>query len=371
MKIPYVDLGKEYESIKEEILDSIESVLSKGGFILGEEVQKFENAISREVGTKFAVGVNSGTDALILTLRACGIGKGDEVITVANSFIATVAAIEMVQATPVLVDVLENQNINYELIEENITRKTKAIIPVHLGGRPAQMDKINEIADKYNLVVIEDCSQAIKAKFMSKNVGTFGLAGCFSLHPLKNLGAYGDAGVIVTSDKKLYEELILLRNHGLKNRNECDLWGYNSRLDEIQAAILNVKLKYLEKWTQHRRENARYYIDNLKELPIVLPVESEDEYAVYHAFVIQTSYRDELQEHLLDKGIDAKVHYPIPIHQQDAAHKRFKSQSLPITEKQTSQILSLPVNPTLDKIHLDLIIAEIKKFINCKLEVVK
>ncbi|MEK4684887.1 DegT/DnrJ/EryC1/StrS family aminotransferase [Bacillus sp. FSL M8-0256] len=371
MRIPYVNLGKDYESIKEEILDSIESVLSKGDFILGEEVQKFENAISQEVGAKYAVGVNSGTDALILTLRACGIGKGDEVITVANSFIATVAAIEMVQATPVLVDVLENQNINYELIEENITSKTKAIIPVHLGGRPARMDKITEIADEYNLVVIEDCSQAIKAKFKSKYVGTFGLAGCFSLHPLKNLGACGDAGVIVTSDKKLYEELILLRNHGLKNRNECELWGYNSRLDEIQAAILNVKLKYLEKWTQQRRENAKYYIDNLKELPIVLPIESEEEYAVYHAFVIQTSYRDELQEHLIDIGIDAKVHYPIPIHQQDAAHQRFKPQSLQITEKQTSQILSLPVNPTLDKNHLDLIITEIKNFINNKLEVVQ
>lgn len=362
MKIPYVNLGIEHENILNEILEAIKEVMLKGNFILGNEVEKFEKAFSTMIGTKYAVGVNSGTDALILAMKALDIKEDDEIITVGNSFTATVASIELLKAKPVLVDVLENQNIDYNLIEQKITKKTKAILPVHLTGRPANMFKINEIAKKYNLLVIEDCAQAVEAKLKGKKVGSFGDAGCFSLHPLKNLGACGDAGIIVTNNKNLHDRLVLLRNHGLKNRGESIIYGGNSRLDEIQAAILNVKLKYLNEWTQTRRRNAKYYNEQLRDTPLKLPIECKDEYCVYHAYVIQTPYRDKLKEFLASRGIETKIHYPIPANKQNIPNSSVKNTILPITEKQSNEILSLPVNPTLEKKHLDFIIKSIKEF---------
>ncbi|WP_457786649.1 DegT/DnrJ/EryC1/StrS family aminotransferase [Geobacillus sp. Geo 8.1] len=365
MKVPYVNIGLQNKLILEELNEAINNVIKSGQFILGDEVEKFERNFAKLTNAKYAIGVNSGTDALILTLLAYGIGPGDEVITVPNSFLATVAAIELVGATPVLVDVDKDQNIDVSQIESAISTKTRAIIPVHLTGRPANMDKIMEISLKYDLYVIEDCAQAVGATLNNKHVGTFGHAGAFSLHPLKNLGACGDAGVIITNDKELALKLRLWRNHGLINRDECVHWAYNSRLDSLQAAILNVKISYLDKWTKRRREIAKAYCEQLKDLPLYLPVEKEGEVCVYHAFVIQTKERDKLKAYLEEKGIETKIHYPIPIHKQLAAReKSYGHIKFKMAEKQASEILSLPVYPELTNEQVDYVIKNIRDYFN-------
>ena len=259
MKIPYVDISAQYCSIKYEILKEVEDVLASGQVILGEVVNNFEESFAALCHTKYAVGVANGTDALMLSMKALGIGEGDEVLTVPNSFIATASSIVLVGAQPVFVDVGDDFNIDPDKIERAITSKTKAIIPVHLTGRPADLNPILNIANKYGLSVIEDAAQAARAEYEKQRVGSFGATGCFSFHPLKNFNAFGDGGAITTNDIKLYQKLLKLRNHGLRNRDECEFWGYNSRLDAIQAAILNVKLKYLEKWVNRRRKIAFIY----------------------------------------------------------------------------------------------------------------
>jgi dTDP-4-amino-4,6-dideoxygalactose transaminase len=287
--------------------------------------------------------VNSGTDALFLSLKAYGIGRGDEVITAPNSFLASASVIVASGAKPVFADIREDLNIDPELIEAGITKKTKAIIPVHLTGRPADMERILKIAEKHKLLVIEDAAQAIGAEYRGKKVGSFGNAGCFSLHPLKTLSACGDAGMITTNDKNLYEKVIRMRNIGLKNRDESDIWGYNSRLDTMQAAILLVKFKYLDAWNEKRRSNAAYYMEKLKDV-CRAPVEREYEKPVYHTFVIQAEKRGELIKYLEQKGIGTRVHYPIPIHLQEAARVYgYKKGDFPVCEKQSEMILSLPV----------------------------
>ncbi|MFX0560983.1 DegT/DnrJ/EryC1/StrS family aminotransferase [Tepidibacillus infernus] len=361
--IPYVNLSMKNTDIKYRVLKKIDKVLDSGIFILGEEVKTFEERFARYIGSNYAIGVNSGTDALILALKVFGIGNGDEVITAPNSFLATASSIVLSGAKPVFVDVDSDQNINVSLIEEKISKRTKAIIPVHLTGRPADMHAILKIANKYNLIVIEDCAQAINAKIKNKKVGTFGQIGCFSLHPLKNLGASGDAGIIVTNDQQIYEYIKQLRNHGLKNRDECVEWSINSRLDEIQAAILNVKFDYLDQWTERRREIANMYINGLKGLPIKLPVEKENTQSVYHAFVIQTKYRDQLMNYLSKRGIETKIHYPIPIHKQQAALKSNLSIDIfPQSEKQVKEILSLPIYPELRDADVNEVIKTIRNF---------
>lgn len=363
MKIPYVNLGLQNTLILDEILESIKRVLESGQFILGEEVRKFEESFAERVGTQYAVGLNSGTDALFLTMLAYGIGPGDEVITVPNSFVATVAAIELTGATPVLVDVDEDQNMDVSQLEDAITSCTKAIIPVHLTGRPAKMIPLMEIANRYNLIVIEDCAQAVGASINGKYVGSFGHAGAFSLHPLKNLGSCGDAGVVVTDDSELVTKLCRLRNHGLINRDECECWGYNSRLDALQAAILNVKLNYLTHWTERRREIAQMYIEGLRTLPITLPIEDAGSVSVYHAFVIQTDQRDQLMKYLAEKGIDTKIHYPIAIHKQQAASRTPYGQlTFPRAERQAKRILSLPIYPELTDEQVEYVIKMIKEY---------
>ena len=310
--------------------------------------------------------MGNGTDALFLSLRALGIRQGDEVITAPNSFIATAGAIVAAGAKPVFVDVKGDYNINPDLIKQAITTKTKAIIPVHLTGRPADMDTILIIARKHGLYVIEDAAQAIGARYKGKRVGSLGSTGCFSLHPLKNLHVHGDGGIITTNNKELYEKLLKLRNHGLKNRDECDFWGYNSRLDSIQAAIGNIKLEYLGDWNKRHREIAVMYRKNLSGV-VTVPVDKEFEEPVYHNFIIQGDKRDELQKYLLERGIETKIHYPIPIHLQEAASSLgYKERDFLVCEAQAKRILSLPIYPELTDGQVNMVIKAIKSFYSNK-----
>lgn len=360
--IPYVNLIKQHALLKEEILEAVGRILDKSNFILGDEVSEFENNIAQYCGVKYAVGVNSGTDALFLSLKVFGIGPGDEVITAPNSFLASASVVMAAGAKPVFVDIREDLNINPALIEEKITTCTKAIIPVHLTGKPADMDPIIGLAKKYNLKIIEDAAQAIGAEYHNKRVGSFGDAGCFSLHPLKTLNACGDAGVITTNDGNLYHLLLQMRNIGLKNRDESDIWGYNSRLDTMQAAILNVKLKYLDEWTEARRKNAGYYMSRLKKV-CDTPVEEKNEKSVFHTFVVGVDRRKELIDYLEKNGIGSRIHYPIPIHLQKAAgHLGYKKGDFPVCEKKAERILSLPVYQGLTGDDLEYIVEKITGF---------
>jgi len=362
--IPYVNLIRQHALLKEEILEAVGRILDKSNFILGDEVSEFENNIAQYCGVKYAVGVNSGTDALFLSLKAFGIGHGDEVITAPNSFLASASVVMAAGARPVFVDIREDLNINPALIEEKITNNTKAIIPVHLTGKPADMEPIMRIARKYNLKIIEDAAQAIGAEYHNKRVGSFGDTGCFSLHPLKTLNACGDAGVITTNDGNLYHLLLQMRNIGLKNRDESDVWGYNSRLDTMQAAILNVKLKYLDEWTEARRKNAGYYISRLKDV-CDTPVEEKNEKSVFHTFVVGVDRRKELIDHLEQNGIGSRIHYPIPIHlQKTAGHLGYKKGDFPVCEKKAGQILSLPVYQGLTNDDLEYIVEKVTGFYN-------
>ena len=364
--IPYVDLISQHSSIKELILTAVEEVLDHGQFVNGEETTAFEKAFTQLCEVQFAVGVNSGTDGLILALHALGVGFGDEVITSPNSFVASSSCISWVGARPVFVDVKEDYNIDFTQIEDKITPRTKAILPIHLTGRPAEMQMILEIAERHNLYVIEDCSQAVSAEYYSKCVGSFGTIGVFSLHPLKTLNACGDSGIITTDDVDIYEELLLLRNHGLRSRDNCVTWGFNSRLDSVQAAILLIKMDYLDLWTNKRISNAKYYQKELSEVDAIkLPKDKPYEKAVYHTFVIEMDNRDALRSYLLEHGIETSVHYPVPIHLQAAAKDLgYKRGDFPVTEKQSERILSLPVHQNLQDDDLDHVVKTIKAFYN-------
>lgn len=368
MHIPYVNLAAQHAPIRDELLAAIGNVIDKGQFILGEEVAEFERRFAELCGVRYAVGLNSGTDALILALKAIGIGPGDEVITVLNSFVSSTSCIALIGARPVFVDVCEDYNINAALIEQAITPRSRAILPVHLTGRPADMDPILEVARIYRLHVIEDCAQAVMAEYKGKRVGSFGLVGCFSLHPLKTLNACGDGGVLTTDDADLAGQVRILRNIGLKTRDDCVVWSGNSRLDTLQAAILLVKLHYLEVWTEKRRANARFYQEHLNGLSQVkIPTDKPHERAVYHTFVIQADYRDELQAHLSKMGIGTAIHYPIPIHLQKAARNlNYGPSSFPIAERQARRILSLPVYPELEEAELKYVVDSIRGFYQVK-----
>ena len=363
-EIPYVDIGLQHRLISKELLSEIEKVINHGQFVLGQEVETFEQKLADLCEVKFSVGVNSGTDALFLALQVLGIGPGDEVITAPNSFVSTASAIKLSGAIPKFVDVDKSYNIDTNQIEKQITNKTKAIIPVHLTGRPANMSPIIELSEKYNISVIEDAAQAIMAKYNNKPVGSIGHIGCFSFHPLKTLNACGDAGAITTNNKLIYEKLLTLRNLGLKNRNNCEYWSINSRLDSIQASILNVKIKFIKEWTYGRRKNAGIYnksFSNMNE--IILPPENENNYSVYHTYVIQVEKRDELKQYLNEHGIGTAIHYPIPIHLQKVANELgYKEGSFPNAEKQSKNIISLPIYPELKNDDLTYIIQTIKRF---------
>jgi dTDP-4-amino-4,6-dideoxygalactose transaminase len=347
MFVPLVDLKIQYQKINAEINDAISGVFEKSNFILGENIKKFENEFCQYLQGGNAVAVHSGTDALYLSLLACEISSGDEVITVANTFIATYLAIVQTGATPVFVDIdPATFTINPEKIEEKITKKTKAILPVHLYGHPAEMDQILELAVKYNLFVIEDACQAHGAEIKSRKTGLLGDFGCFSFYPTKNLGAYGDGGLVVTKNDKFFDKLLALRNYGQKKKYYHDKFGINSRLDEIQAAILRVKLKYLDQWNNSRRKIAKRYRDKIKSPYVSCPIEMDGYYHVYHLFVIKASSRDRLQEWLEKRNIQTQIHYPVPIHMQKCFLSEFGSNlNIPQTERICNEILSLPMYP--------------------------
>ena len=349
--VPYVDISVVDSPLRDELMDAFSQVLSSGQFVFGKEIEEFEARFAKLCGTRFAVSVNSGTDAMILSLRALEIGVGDEVITAPNSYIATAAAIAHVGARPVFVDVGTDFNIDPDLIESAITPRTKAILPVHLTGRPANMDAISEIADRFGLFVLEDAAQAVLARYNGKSVGGLGTMGAFSLHPLKTLSACGDGGIVTTNEKALAERIMRLRNHGLVNRVNCVEWGYNSRLDTIQAELLLKKLKYLEEWTKRRQQHAALYQQALRNVPgIQTPTDALQETSVYHTFIILAERRDELSDHLADCGVETAIHYPTPIHlQPPAAELGYKRGDFPVTEQQAVLTLSLPVHHGLEE----------------------
>jgi len=347
-KVPFIDLSRQYTLLRDEIRASVDKVMSSGQYVLGPELEAFESEVAAFCGGTHAIGVANGSDALWLTMKALGIGPGDEVITAPNSFIASAWSIVAAGATPRFSDVDETFNLDPEKLAQAITPRTKAIMPVHLTGRVADMTPILEIAARNGLHVIEDAAQAIGAARNGRPAGSFGIAAGFSLHPLKNLAAYGDGGLIVTGDDALAEKLRLLRNHGLRSRDESTLWGFNSRLDPLQAAILRVKLKHLKAWNETNRTLALRYHQALRGL-VTVPECGPDELPVYHRYVIQTDRRDDLQGFLAARGIDTKVNYPIPIHLQAvAAELGYKTGAFPVAERLAQRILSLPLYPELE-----------------------
>jgi dTDP-4-amino-4,6-dideoxygalactose transaminase len=362
--VPFVNLALQHRALKEKLLEAAGKVLDHGNFILGPEVSSFEERFAAYCGTRFAVGVNNGTSALFLVLRSLGIGSGDEVITATNSFLASASAIALAGARPVLVDVRDDYNIDPEVLEAAITPRTKAVIPVHLTGRPADMTAIVDIAQRRGLHLVEDCAQAIGAAYRRQRVGSFGIAGCFSLHPLKTLNAVGDGGVITTNDSNLYAILRKARNHGLRNRDECEFWSYNCRLDTLQAAMLLVKMDYIDRWNELRRTNADFYRQHLRDV-VATPQDKPHEFSVYHTFIVRADRRDELQRYLFECGVDTKVHYPVPIHLQDAARSLgYGCGSFPVAERQARMILSLPVYPELTDTQREHMVTVIRRFYN-------
>lgn len=366
--IPFVNLKKQYYSIKDEIDQAIKEVLEGGWFILGENVEEFEKEFANYCGAKFGIGVGSGTEALHLALLACGIGQGDEVITVPNTVVPTICAISFANAKPVFVDIdPQTYTIDISKIEQRITIKTKAILPVHLYGHPADMDPILEIAKRYNLKVIEDASHAHGAEYKNKKVGSIGDAGCFSFYPTKNLGSYGDGGIVIINDEKIAKKVRLLRNYGQIKRDKYLIKGYDSRLDEIQATILRVKLKKLDEWNESRRENAKVYDRLLNKNKLGLPVEKNYAKHVYYLYVITYKFRDKLQEFLKSKGIETLIHYPAPVHLQKAYKDLgYKRGNFPVTERFAEEIVSLPIYSELEKNQIETIAEAINSFVNRK-----
>jgi len=367
MQIPFFDYQRQYDGFFKKKVDiAIKRVFSSGELILGKEVEVFEDNFSSYIGTEFGIGVNSGTDAIKIAIDALNIKKGSEIITVANTAVPTASAIREAGATPKFVDIKKDFTIDEAKIEKKITKKTKALLPVHLYGQPCNIKVILKLAKKYKLKVIEDCAQAHGAKFNKKRVGSFGDISCFSFYPTKNLGAYGDGGIILSSDKNLAKKCKMLRMYGMEKKYYADFEGYNSRLDEIQAAILNVKLKYLDKWNKKRRQIAKFYLKNITNPHIILPKMpkiSNITNHCFHLFVIRSNKRAKLIKHLLKYKIGFGIHYPYPIHLQKAyKFLNYKKGALPLTEKFARQILSLPIFPELTKREIRYIVDKLNSF---------
>lgn len=364
-KIPLVDLQAQYDSIQSEIGDAMSRVLRETAFIGGPYLKAFEEEFAAYCGTRFAVGVGNGTDALKLALLACGIGPGDEVITVPNTFIATTEAISMTDASIRFVDVDPvTCNLDPALIEAAITPKTRAVIPVHLYGRPADMDPILDIAKRRGLKVIGDAAQAHGSLSRGRKIGTLGDAVGFSFYPGKNLGAYGDAGAVTTDDAGIAQTVAALRDHGRSKKYEHDREGFNCRMDGLQAAVLSVKLKHLDRWTEKRRRNAALYRELLSGVPgLELPAESQGDFEVYHLYVVRTRRREALQKHLEDRGISTGIHYPVPLHRQKAyAHLNLGEGSFPVSEGLAGRILSLPLYPELTEEQIRFVAEAVRSF---------
>jgi len=363
MKIPLLDLVAQYHSIKEEIDAAILGVLESGHFILGPNVAELESEIATYLGVKHAIGVASGTDALVIALRAAGVEAGNEVIIPSFSFFATAGAIMTIGAHPVFIDITpDTYLIDTTTIEAKITAKTKAIMPVHLYGQPADMDEILTIANKYGLKVIEDNAQAIGAVYGGKKTAAIGDVGCLSFFPSKNLGAYGDGGMVTTNDDGVAEKVRMLRTHGWKKKYFPEELGYNSRLDEIQAAVLRVKLKYLETWNMRRVEIARAYSKCLGELGLRTPVEAPNRTHVYHLYMVGFDNRDAVQQALKGAGIASEVYYPQPLHLAKPSHKYgMGAGQYPVAEQCSQSLLALPVYPDMTATQIEEVLSVIEK----------
>lgn len=363
--IPMVDLKAQYLSLKADIDQSVASVLDSCAFILGPNVQAFEKEAADYLGVKHAIGVASGTDALHLALLAAGIGPGDEVITSPFTFIATAEAIRYCGATPVFVDIdPASFNLVPELVEAAITERTRAVMPVHLFGQPADLPKLTAICERHGLVLVEDCAQSFGARIAGRQTGSFGLAGGFSFFPSKNLGGYGDGGLVTTQSDAVAEQILQLRNHGSKIRYYHDLIGYNSRLDEMQAAILRVKLRHIEAFNQGRRRAAKRYAELLADLPLTTPREDGIGEHVYHQYTLLCDRRDELMKALQAENIASAVYYPVPLHQQAPFRESCAGLSLPVTESVSQRCLSLPIFPELSEESIQTISAVAHRALN-------
>ncbi|MBC7321160.1 DegT/DnrJ/EryC1/StrS family aminotransferase [bacterium] len=365
MRIPSFDLKRQYQNLKLEIDQVVQEVMKKGQFILGENVSLLESEISAYCGTKYAVGVASGTDALLLSLRACGVGPGDEVITTPFTFFATAEVISNLGARPVFVDIEPDTfNIDVERIEKVVTKSTKAILPVHIFGQMCDMDKLIEIKEKYSLFIIEDACQAIGAVYNGKKAGSIGDTGCFSFFPTKNLGAFGDGGMVVTNNEEIKDRVLVLRNHGSKKKYYHEELGYNSRLDEIQAGILRVKLKYLDSYIKRRQEIANLYSVLLSDIPYIkAPTIKEGRSHTFHQYVIRAENRDELQKYLSDHGIGSTVYYPLPLHLQKVYKSLgYKLGDFPEAEKASKEVLALPMWPELTNEEVKEVVEVIRSF---------
>jgi len=365
MNVTLVDLVAQYNHIKNEMDKAIHAVLDSGHFVLGEASKEFENNLAEYNSIKHALGCASGTDALQLALMAHGIGAGDEVISIPMTFIATIEVMVLLGIKPVFVDVdPQTYCIDPNQIEAKITNETKAIVPVHLYGQAADMDPIMEIAKKHNLVVIEDCAQAIGAKYKDRKTCTLGDIGCISFFPGKNLGAYGDGGAVMTNDDDIADKIRKIRVHGSASKYQHELLGINSRLDSIQAAVLNVKLKYIDGWNEKRRQHAVRYSELLKDVKdVVFPFTPSYNQHVYHQYTLQVNDRSDLQTFLREKGVATGIHYPIPLHLQPAfKNMGHKEGDFPVSEKISSKVISLPMYPELPKDHQDYVVEQIYNF---------
>ncbi len=368
MNVPFVDLQQQYQSIKPEVDQAVLNIFEECHFILGPEVREFEDQFASYCEVEFSTGVGSGTDAPHLALRAMGVGEGDEVITQANTFIATLEAIIMAGAKPVLVDMKEDTyNMDPELLEAAITDKTKVIIPVHLYGQPAQMDEINKIAKAHHLFVLEDNAQAVGAKYKGNRTGSLGDAASTSFYPGKNLGAYGDAGAVTTNNEEWTIRLRMMRDHGSSRKYYHETWGMNSRLDGVQAAVLQVKMKYIDSWNEKRRQAGKMYSEKLAKVDqLTLPVTHQDSDHIYHLYVVQAPNekdRDGLMEHLKSKSIGAGIHYPIPPHLQPGYQQMgYKLGDFPVTEAYAPRIISLPIFPEITEEQIDYVVDSIKEY---------
>jgi len=364
--IPFIDLKTQYESIKEEIQSAVNATLASTQFVLGKEVAAFEEEFAAYSGGKFGIGVNSGTSALHLALLAAGIRPGDEVITVSCTFVATVAAIDYTGARPVFVDVdPQTLNMDPSQVEAVITDRTKAILPVHLHGQPADMDPILEIAHRHGLRVIEDAAQAHGAEYKGRRVGSIGDLGCFSFYPGKNLGAYGEGGMVVTNNEDFAHTIRMLRDWGQERKYHHTLKGFNYRMEGIQGAILRVKLRHLDAWTEARHQHAAYYNELLANSGVQTPVEMPYARHVYHVYGVRMADRDKVQEALQAKGIQTNIHYPIPVHLQKAYENfGYGHGDLPVTEKASAELLSLPMFPELQNAQIEAVCGAVREAVH-------
>jgi len=361
-KVPYIDLPLQFKTLEKELTSEFKRVMSEGSFILRDDVKKFEENMASYLGVRSVIGVNSGTDALYLATEVLGIGPKDEVITVAHSFVATVASIVKRGANTVFVDIYDDFNMNVDKVEEKITDRTKAIIPVHLNGRCCRMNKLESLAEKYGLEIIEDSAQALGAMYLGKKTGSFGIMGCFSSHPLKILSCAGDGGFISTNNDKVAEKLRILRDHGQKTKTDLRSFGYNSRLDNLQAAILNVKFQHLNDYISRRRQIASIYSENLKDLPLVLPPKPSDGefFDTYNSYVIRSKNRDELFSSLKSKDIEVFVHITKPLYEHEKLG--LENPHLQKNERICGEILSLPIYPEMTNTQVDYVVDSIHKF---------